>query len=113
MSEKHLGKINSVGFGIGGYDGRMFGLSVDLRFDGASGVCDFKGTWCPGIIDVTDNTKWTEEDRSRQLDELARFVAKLLVESKRDDVSRLAGVPVEVEMEGQMLKSWRVLTEVI
>lgn len=113
MCAKYLGKIESVSLGIGGYQAAMFGLSVSLSFDGSHGCGDFRGTWCPGVVDVRPGTKWTEAERSHMHDTLVRFIAKLLVDAKKKDLYQLKGVPVEVEMDGMSLKSWRVLTEVL
>ena len=63
--EKKLGKIESVKFGLGGYQSVMFGLSVTLS--GQSwGVGDFKGTWDCENIKVSELTKWTEADTEQK-----------------------------------------------
>ena len=110
--EKKLGKIESVKFGLGGYQSAMFGLSVTLSGQ-AWGVGDFKGTWDCENIKVTEYTKWTEDDRTKNHDELIRFISKLLKEAKVDSVDKLKGIPVECTFDGNLLKEWRVLTEVI
>lgn len=114
MDGKYLGKISAIGLGIGGYQDVMFGLRVELSFDGCSGIADWKGTWCPGKVDPDKHTKWTECQRNEIFAETMRFIAKLLVDSKKTDMHLLVGVPVEVEIhEFNLLKSWRILTEVI
>jgi hypothetical protein len=65
------------------------------------------------MIKRSDNTKWTEEDRSKGIDETIRFVSKLLKDAKVDSVDKLKNIPVEVTFEGMMLKEWRILTEVL
>ncbi len=40
-------------------------------------------------------------------------IIELLNQAKVDDVSKLKGKPVEIELDGNLLKSWRLLTEVI
>ncbi len=110
--EKRLGKIEVVKFGHGGYQDACIGLSVTLAGEGW-GVSDFKGTWDPELIKRSDSTKWTEEERSKNLDETLRFVSKLLKEAKVDSVDRLQGVPVEVSFNGMLLDEWRILTEVL
>lgn len=110
--EKRLGKITSVRFGLGGYQDACLGLSVSLG-DGSWGVGDFKGTWDAESIKRSEYTKWTEEDRSKGYDETMRFVSKLLKEAKVDSVDKLKDIPVEVTFDGNMLKEWRILTEVI
>lgn len=57
--------------------------------------------------------KWTEDDRD-ELAQLMRYISKLLSEAKVDDITKLAGKPVEVTIdEFNSLKSWRILTEVL
>ena len=110
--EKKLGKIESVRFGHGGYQDACIGLSVTLSAKGW-GVGDFKGGWDAEQIKHTEHTKWTEEERDKTYSETMRFLSKLLKEAKVDSVDKLKGVPVEVTLEGMMLKEWRILTEVI
>ncbi len=110
--EKKLGKIQSVSFGLGGYQGCMIGIHVSLEFEG-SGVCDSRCAWDANKIKCDDHCKWTEDHRSRQYSEIMRYVSDLLEDAKVDSVDQLKGKPVEVIFEGNSLKSWRLLTEVI
>jgi hypothetical protein len=110
--EKRLGKIESVRFVHGGYQDACIGLSVTLG-NGSWGVGDFKGAWDPEMVKHTENTKWTEKERSKTIDDTIRLISKLLKEAKVDSVDKLKGVPVEVTFDGMMLKEWRVLTEVL
>jgi hypothetical protein len=110
--EKRLGKIEAVSFGLGGYQGCMLGISFTLG-DGGWGVGDFKGNWDAELIKHTEHSKWSEEDRSKAYDETMRYVSKLLKDAKVDSVDKLKGVPVEVTFDGNLLKEWRVLTEVL
>lgn len=106
--EKVLGKIEKATYGMGGYDGAMFGLSVTLAFGGRA-CSDFKGTWQTR----SENAQFSVEEWQRSHLEAALFVMDLLRDAKKKDVSQLAGVPVEVSTDGNSLKSWRVLTEVL
>lgn len=110
--EKKLGKIEKVSFGLGGYQGCMLGISFTLGNAGWA-VGDFKGTWDAESIKRSEYTKWTEEDRSKGYDETMRFLSKLLKEAKVDTVDKLKDIPVEVTFDGNLLKEWRILTEVI
>lgn len=108
--ETKIGKIERVAFGFGG--DVMFGLSVTLS--GPSwGVGDFKGTWSYSHITPDANYKWTEEDRARIYLETVRFVENLLKDAKVLSVEQLKGKPVEATFDGMLLKSWRILTEVL
>jgi hypothetical protein len=110
--EKKLGKIQSVRFGHGGYQDACIGISVTLG-DSSWSVGDFKGTWDPEMITRSEYTKWTEKDRTIGFDETMRFVSKLLKEAKVNRVENLKDIPVEVTLDGMLLKEWRILTEVL
>jgi hypothetical protein len=111
--KKEIGKITNVSYGFGGYQDAMFGVSFSFGSDKTGWGCgDFKGAWGPGIT-VDKYTKWTEADRSRINDETTRFIADIMVKAKVRDIQSLKGVPVEVTFEGNCLKSWRILEEVI
>ncbi len=108
MDGKFLGKIAKVAFGI---QGSTFGLTLSFSGPGC-GVTAFIGTW--GLeIQPSQHSKWTENDRDAQFAELCRKVNQTLIDAAVEDVADLAGIPVEVTIEGNQLKSWRVLIEVI
>jgi hypothetical protein len=110
--EKRLGKIKKVYFGIGGYQDCQLGIHFQLGGD-MWGVNDGKSVWDPNLIKCTENSQWTEEDRNKQINEVVRYVSSLLNEAKVDKVEDLEGKPIECSFEGNMLKEWRILTEVI
>jgi hypothetical protein len=110
-TKKELGKIESVSFGYGGYQGVMFGMS--LTFEGKGwGVSTFDGFWGPDI-EVSGHTKWTEADRSKHYDEVMRKVAATLKQAKVKSVDDLKGIPVEVTFDQGTLVGWRILEEVL
>jgi hypothetical protein len=110
--EKRLGKIESVSFGLGKYQGAMIGLHVTLG-DGSWGVGNSRANWDAEQIKWSENTKWSEQDRDGWYAEIMRYVSKLLKEAKVDSVDKLKGKPVEVTFDGNQLKEWRILTEVL
>lgn len=110
--EKKLGKIESVSFGLGGYQGAMLGLHITLG-NGSWGVSSTKANWDAEQIKWTEHTKWSEEDRDGWYAEIMRYVSKLLNEAKVDSIDKLRGKPVEVTFDGTILKDWRILTEVL
>lgn len=110
--EKKLGKIKSVRFGKGGYQNACLGISFSLG-DGSIGVGDFKGFWDSESMKHTTNCQWSEEDRNKSYAETMRYVSKLLNEAKVNCISDLKDIPIEMTFEGNMLKEWRILTEVI
>lgn len=106
--EKRLGKIRSVRFGSGGYDDAMFGFSFDLGGDGW-GVGDFWGTWS----NRSEGAMWTIEDQNKHFLEAMLRVKSIMKDAKKDDFSKLSGVAIEVSFDGNILSSWRILTEVV
>lgn len=109
---KKLGKIESVYFGLGGYQDAMIGIHFSFSGDGF-GVCDSKCTWDAETIECSQYAKWTEQDRSKQYDEIVRYISKLLKQAKIDSIEKLKGIPVELSLDGNCLKNWRILTEVL
>lgn len=112
---KKIGKILSVSFGFGGYQDAMLGLSVEMGSENGGGnwsVNDFRGGWGPHIV-PNEITKWTESGRSERYATVVRFIGDLLTQAKKNKLSDLKGVPVEVELNSNTLKSWRILTEAI
>ena len=111
MQGTFLGKIESIKFGV--KDSRI-GLFYTLTFNNCCGTQSSNDVWDPQSIQVTEGTKWTEDDRDMELAELMRYISKLLYEAKVDDITKLVGKPIEVTIdEFNSLKSWRILTEVL
>jgi hypothetical protein len=110
--EKRLGKIKSVRFGIGGYQDCQLGIHFDLGTD-SWGVTDSKSVWDPETIKRTQHTEWSEEDRNKLMIEVMRHTSSILKDAKVTNIVDLKGKPIEVTMEGNMLKEWRILTEVL
>lgn len=106
---KELGRIQKATFGYGGYDDAMIGFAVELGGEGW-GVGDFIGTWAsdPGV-----HAQWTPADQRRLWADAVVRLRDTLKAAKRKDVAALVGVPIEATFEGNLLKSWRVLTEVL
>ena len=111
MQGTFLGKIESIKFGV--KESRI-GLFYTLTFNNCCGTQSSNAVWDPEQVEVTEGTKWTEDDRNMELAQLMRYISKLLSEAKVDDITKLAGKPVEVTIdEFNSLKSWRILTEVL
>lgn len=110
--EKRLGKIEKVSFGLGGYQGAMLGIHVTLG-DGSWGVSDCRANWDAEQISCSEYSKWSEVDRDGWYTEIMRYVSKLLKEAKVNSVDELRGKPIEATFDGNTLKEWRILTEVL
>lgn len=114
---KVLGKIAKFSYGIDS-DG-VFGATIDLTVEGGM-VLDLKrlarvemwrGDGTPGTGAYF--APITPGDDAGSVDAHVNWLAQLLFDSKRRTVDRLAGVPIEATLEDNMLRSWRVLTEVL
>lgn len=104
-----LGKIQSVRVGMGGYQDVQMGVWFVLS--GTSwGVHDGHGTWS---TDRTEHCKWTEGDRNAIFAEVMHKIMELLKQSSRSSVDDLVGLPIEATFDGNTLRSWRLLTEVL
>lgn len=110
--KKCLGKIIDVKFGLVGYQECNLGIALLFYFDGSEGY-KMKGFWDSNCVKWDSDCKWTEEDRSKHFDETMRYISDLLFKSKVDDVYKLKGIPVEVEVEENIVKSFRILEEVL
>ena len=107
-----MGKLSKVKFGHGGYQESCLGLSVTISGYGWE-FNDSKTAWDANLIKHSEYCRWTEQDRSEEYDKIMRYVSDLLAAAKVDSIDKLNGLPVEAEFDGNLLKSWRVLTEVL
>jgi hypothetical protein len=98
-----LGRISNASFGWGGHQDAMIGLTVGLAGQSWA-VGDFWGVFPDGEDEIS-----VDKVSGATLRRLAELLAKAKVKS----VDKLVGIPVEITFDGQVLKSWRVLTEVL
>lgn len=113
MSERKLGKIQSISIGYGGYQEAQFGVSITLGSDIDSwGVGDFKGGWSTDIK-ITSSTQWTEEDRLKIFADTMVWLNNLMKKAKVKNLTSLKGKPVWVIFNNNALKEWDILKEVV
>lgn len=107
--EKKLGKINKVKFGHVGYQECQMGLSLEFKIGthGAVGSGVYGG-FASTPSDSGDMDK-TKEAHAK----MVLGVAKIMSESNVDDIMDLIDLPVELTFDGNVLKDWRILTEVL
>lgn len=112
--EKVLGKIKSIEFGITGYNDMMLGYSIEFSLDGGSmGTITTEGFLDYNRVKHNEHCKWTEEERDIGMVEMLKKLSDVLKQAKVDTIDKLKNIPVEVTLEGNTFKSWRVLTEVL
>jgi hypothetical protein len=110
--ETVLMKIDNATFGLGGYQDAQLGLHLSFSNSG-SGVATSYSYWDYENIKHTENARWSEADRDRALIEVLRNLSVYLKEAKVSDVSQLVGIPVEVTLDNNTFRSFRILTEVL
>ena len=111
--EKNLGKITSAKFGLGGYQDVQMGLNISFSIKGGDGSTFVDGGWDYSNIDVTKYTKWDEDDRSKSMANMCKEVSQILNDAKCSTVDQLIGKPIEVSVDFNTFKSWRILEEVL
>jgi len=99
MENKMLGKIEKAEFGMISDRDYLFGLIITLK-SGATGV----------ISDHVANMNIAENER---IVEISKFTYNLLKDAKVTSVDKLVGVAVEITFNGNVLESFRILTEVL
>ena len=110
---KKLGKIKSIAFGYGGYQEQGIGLNITLGGESGWTVDDSETMWDANLVKHNDRTKWSEADRDKAYAKIVRYISDLLADAKVDSIDKLKGKPVEATFEGNLLKDWRILKEVL
>lgn len=107
MNGKKLGKIKQFDFGI--FDGYRFGVRFELGGE-AWGVQDEKSFF----VKFNPNAKtWDMETMKEEYASIMFYIRDLLTKAKSSNINDLVGIPVECTFEGNLLRSWRILEEVL
>ncbi len=110
MSEKVLGKISNVKFGL--MKDYPFLMGLDLTFDLADGGC--VGTGCKYTVNLNEKCKWVnEQQKNEAILKMVKHVEATLKKAKVDDVRDLLNKPVEVTIKNRTFEDFRILTEVL
>lgn len=110
MDGKYLGKIEKAEFGTWRDRPFLMGLQLEFRFDGNSGVS------CGGrhLINISEHCGWESEDeKHKAYQKVLEETNRILQDAKVNMVSELVGKPIEISIEDQMYKEFRILTEVL
>ena len=108
MNEKILGKIDFAEYGTIRNYPFLMGLQLGFSFNN-SGVAD-GGKY---TINMSKSCKWDRQERETMITKRADEIYELLKASKCNYVSELKGKPVEVTIENNTFKDFRILTEVL
>lgn len=109
MTGKVLGKITSAEFGQVRDYPFLFGLQLYFKLgDGTCIGCGSKYT-----INISKECRWEESERSTAIVKTIEDLNKILKDAKVNHVSQLINKPVEVTIESNTFKDFRILTEVL
>lgn len=109
MTGRFLGKIIWAEYGMVPDCPLWFGLQLLFKL-GDSSYIDCGGKYTENIGEACE---WTTEERQCGITKSVDEVHKILKDAKVDYVSQLVGKPVEVEIDGNTFRSFRILTEVL
>lgn len=108
MTTKELGKITFAEFGTVRDYPFLIGLQLGFRMGGSAVMDGGKHT-----VNVSPEANWTELNREATITKSIEEVDRMLKDAKVNYVSELKNKPVEVTMEGNTFKDFRILTEVL
>lgn len=109
MEEKYLGKITNAEFGtIKDYP---FLIGLRLIFSMERYSCSDGGKY---TVNIDSECKWNDEnERQATITKHIEKIYEILNDAKVNYVSELIGKPVEVTIEKNTFKDFRILTEVL
>lgn len=110
--EKVLGKIKRATFGFIP-DSPLFGLELDFSLNGGCTGVGTAGYLSFNAAKHSEYCKWTPAEQRDAAATVTMELIQLLRDAKVNDVSKLAGIPVEVTLDRNCFKSFRILTEVL
>lgn len=109
MDGKILGKIESAEFGQIPDRPFLFGLHLRFHLGDGGGICD-GGRY---TINISPECRWESAERDAAIVKMVEKVNSILEDAKVHRVSELKNKPVEVTIEGNCFRDFRILTEVL
>ena len=104
-----LGKIDFAEFGTDKDRPFFMGLHLIFSMQGC-GV----GNGMNGLVNISKHCKWdSQKERHLHITQMVDNIADVLDQAKVNYVSELKGIPVEITIENNTFKSFRILTEVL
>lgn len=110
MTGKFLGKITSAEYGIDNDRDWLMGLHLTFTFD-SCGICS--GSKYTVNMTKDKYRQFTQEEQNANIVENVENVYDLLQKAKCKYVSQLKNKPVEIEIENNLFKCFRILIEVL
>lgn len=109
MINKMIGEITSAEFGTVQYKPFLMGLKLEFRLTDGT-VIGNSGKY---IVSTTTAYELSSDGRRKRITAMVDAIRGVLKDSKVNNVSDLIGKPVEVTMENNIFKDFRILTEVL
>lgn len=109
MTVKILGKITFAEYGTVKDYPFLMGLQLGFKLGDGTGVMDGGSN----TINISKECKWEEGEREVAITVSVEKVHKILEDAKVNYVSELINKPVEVTIDKNCFKDFRILTEVL
>ena len=109
MTEKVLGKIDFAEFGTIKDYPFFIGLQLGFKLGDGGAIMDGGAN----TVNISPECQWETCEREVAITAAVEQVDKILKDAKVNYVSQLLNKPVEVEIEKNTFKSFRILTEVL
>lgn len=109
MDGKILGKIDFAEYGTVRDYPFLIGLQLGFKLGDGSGVMDGGSN----TINVSKECRWEESEREAAVTVSVERVYQILKDAKVNYVSQLVNKPVEVTIDKNCFKDFRILTEVL
>lgn len=106
--EKRLGKITFAEFGTVRDYPFLLGMRLEFSFPGGCIGDGYKYT-----VNISDKRNWENDSREDAITSAVEKVYETLKAAKVGHVSELVGEPVEVTVDQNCFKDFRILTEVL
>lgn len=109
MTGKILGKINFAEYGTVRDYPFLIGLQLGFKLGDGTGIMDGGSN----TINISKECKWEETEREAAITVSVEKVYQILKNAKVNYVSELINKPVEVTIDKNCFKDFRILTEVL
>lgn len=109
MTGKILGKIDFAEYGTVRDYPFLIGLQLGFKLCDGTGVMDGGSN----TINISEKCRWEESEREAAVTVSVEKVYQILKDAKVDYVSQLVNKPVEVTIDKNCFKDFRILTEVL
>ena len=109
MTGKILGKINFAEYGTIRDYPFLIGLQLGFKLADSSGIMDGGSN----TVNITKECRWEKSERESAITVSVEKVYQILKDAKVNYVSELVNKPVEVTIDKNCFKDFRILTEVL